>query len=494
MEVILKMEHISKRFSGVQALNDVSLELERGEILALLGENGAGKSTLINILAGAQSPDSGEIVLEGKNISPHTPREMIDQGISVVYQELNYLNDLSIAENIFLGNLPLNEMKQVDYKALRENTIKLLGMVGLNVDPMLEVGKLSIAQKQIIEIAKVIAKNGKVIIMDEPTSALNEKEIQTLFSLLRSLAVQKKSVIFISHKLEEIFDIADRVQVLRDGCSIGSRITKKTNIEELVSMMVGRVIKDMYPKEIIPHGETVIKLENISSRQIKNISLQIRKGEILGLFGLMGSGRTEIAETLFGVNPATHGIIKLNGKEIKIRNPREAVKYGIVYVPRERKKDGLVLQSSVRENMTLTYLRQLQGVFKLNLNKEKNVVNEWIDKLRIKTPSINTPIESLSGGNQQKVAFAKWIITSPKVLILNEPTRGVDVGAKVEIYKIIEDLCKSGLAIMMISSESPEIMGISDRIIVVHEGKITGECMRSDFNQEKIMCCAIGSV
>lgn len=494
MSKILEMNHISKAFSGIQALKDVSLELNYGEILALLGENGAGKSTLVKVLTGAIMPDSGEIVVDGEKISLHSPRGMLKRGISVVYQELNYLNNMSIAENIFLGNLPLDRMKKINYPLLMKNTSKLLETVGLNIDPMTEMGKLSIAQKQIIEIAKVIGKNCKIIVMDEPTSALNEREIQTLFDLLRNLVKQDKSVIFISHKLEEIFEIADRVQVLRDGYSIGWRMTKETNTEELISMMVGRVIKDMYPKETVVPGETILKLEDVSSQQIKNISLQIRKGEILGLFGLMGSGRTQIAETVFGVSPPTSGKIILNGKEIKIHNPRDAIRYGIAYVPRERKEDGLILQCTVRENMTLSYLRQLQRAFRLNFKKEKKVVNEWINKLRIKTPSINAAIDSLSGGNQQKVVFSKWIILSPSILILNEPTRGIDVGAKVEIYKIIEDLCKNGLAILMISSEMPEIMGISDRIIVVHEGKITGECLRCDFDQEKIMHLALGSV
>jgi ABC-type sugar transport system ATPase subunit len=492
MAKVLEMKSITKKFPGVLALNQVNLELEKGEILALLGENGAGKSTLIKILACALIPDSGEIYLEGEKITCTTPKEMLEKGIGVMYQELNYLDNLSIAENIFLGNLPINKYLHVDYKKLKKDTSALLDKVGLKKDPFTEVSKLSVAEKQMIEIAKVLSKNNKVLVVDEPTSALNEVEVKTLFKLLKELSAQGNSIIYISHKMDEIFEISDRVQVLRDGEYVGVRKTSETNSKELVSMMVGRTIEDMYPKEEIPQGEVILEVNNLTCVNVQNINLKVRSGEIVGLFGLMGSGRTEIAEGIFGKRRIIDGSVKVNGKRIKLKSPESAIKAEIAYIPRERKNEGLVLSSSVKENMTLAYLKQLQRFLSLKLKEENELVSKWVQKLKIKTPSINTQIESLSGGNQQKVVIGKWLLKKTKVLILNEPTRGIDVGAKVEVYKLIEDLCKNGMAILMISSEMPEIMGISDRIIVVHDGRITGEFNRGEFDQKKVLFTAIG--
>lgn len=494
MEKILEMKNITKHFPGVTALDDVCLELYKGEILALLGENGAGKSTLMKILSGANKQDSGQIILDGETLEGNTPGEIIDKGIAIMYQELNCLDDLSIAENIFLGNLPLNKMKNVNLKKLKDSTQKLLEIVGLDADPMSSAGQLSTSEKQMMEIAKVLSKENKVLIMDEPTSALNDCEIKKLFSLMKRLVADGRSIIYISHKMDEIFEISDRVQVLRDGKHIGIVETNKTTPTELVSMMVGRSINDMFPKEILPIGDVVLKVKNLQSSKVKDVSFEVRSGEILGFFGLMGSGRTEIVETIFGVRKRSGGEIFVDGCEMKINNPRAAIKAKMAYIPRERKSEGLVMEISVKENMTLTYLKQLSGVFGLNIRKKQKLVHEWVKTLNIKTSSINAGISSLSGGNQQKVVIAKWLLTQPRVLILNEPTRGVDVGAKVEIYKLIEELCKKGMAIIMISSETPEIMGISDRIMVVHEGKISGECTREDFDQEKLMVMAIGGL
>ena len=493
MEKILEMKNITKRFPGVLALNNVSLDLYSGEVLALLGENGAGKSTLINILSGARTPDSGEIFYCGEKLPVCTPGEMLEKGIAVIYQELNYFKDLSIAENIFLGRLPLTKFSTVDYKKMHHDAKKVMDSVGLTKDPTVDVVNLSIAEKQLVEIAKALSmENNRILVMDEPTAALSEAEVQKLFALIRVLTAQGKAVIYISHKMNEIFEISDRVQVLRDGTYIGTKKTSETNPAELVSMMVGRTITDMYPKEYIEKGESCFRVEGISGEKCKDVSFSVNYGEILGVFGLMGAGRTEIMETIIGVRKLHSGSIEIEGKSIKIRNPEDAVNAKIAYLPRERKSDGLVMVSEVKENMTLSYLKELQGIIGLNLKKEKAVVSDWVKKLNIKTPSINTPISSLSGGNQQKVALAKWMLIDPKLLILNEPTRGVDVGAKVEIYRLIEEFCKAGLAIIMISSETPEIMGISDRIIVVHEGTITGELKREEFNQEKLMFMAIG--
>lgn len=492
MAVILEMKNITKAFPGVLALDDVSLELNHAEILALLGENGAGKSTLIKILGGAQSADHGEIILDGQKLTCSTPAEMIANGIAVMHQELNYLDDLSIAENIFLGNLPVNKLGQVDYKKLKIDTRRLLDMVGLMENPMKEVSLLSIAQKQMIEIAKVLSReNCKVLVMDEPTSALNEVEVATLFKLMRELTAKGISIIYISHKIKEIFEISDRIQVLRDGRSVGMLETKNATTAELITLMVGRSIENMYPKIEIPRGEVVLEVEHLCGEKIKDISLQVHAGEVVGLFGLMGAGRTEIAESIFGKRQITSGVVKINGKKITKFTPRHAIKAGIAYIPRERKSDGLVMTETVKNNMILVFIDKISTFFHLNGKEERRIVNEWVDKLQIKTPTINTPIESLSGGNQQKVVIGKWLIDKPKVMILNEPTRGIDVGAKVEVYKLIEELCQAGIGILLISSETPEIMGISDQIFVVREGMISGECLRCDFDQENIMHYAV---
>jgi len=493
MEKILEMKKIRKSFPGVLALNDVNLELYSGEVLALLGENGAGKTTLMNILSGAYVPDSGEIFFNGEKLPTNTPGERLEKGIAVIYQELNYFKDLSITENVFIGKLPVTKLGYVDHKKMYNDAKEVLASVGLHKDPNVEAESLSIAEKQLMEIAKALSmKNNKILVMDEPTAALSDIEIQKLFELIRALTAQGKAVIYISHKMNEIFEISDRVQVLRDGEYIGTKKTAETNPSELVSMMVGRTITDMYPKEQIDKGDCCFKVSNVSGAQCKDVSFSVNKGEILGVFGLMGAGRTEIMETILGVRKKYSGHIEIDDKPIEIRNPEDAINAKIAYLPRERKVDGLIMVSSVKDNMTLSYLKELQGFIGLKLKKEKNIVLEWIKKLNIKTPGINTPVSSLSGGNQQKVALAKWMMKEPKLLILNEPTRGVDVGAKVEIYKLIEEFCKAGLAIIMISSETPEIMGIADRIIVIHEGTVAGELERENFTQEKLMFMAIG--
>jgi len=494
VDFILEMNNITKQFPGVLALDDVSLDLKKGEILALLGENGAGKSTLMKILAGALVPDTGEIIVDGEKIEAASPIDMLRNGVSVVYQELSYLDNMSVAENIYLGDIPVGKLKQIDKKKLKENTKELLKTIGLNVDPMVEVSKLSIAQKQMLEIAKALSKNSKIVVLDEPTSALNDAEIKTLFGLLRELSQKGIGIIYISHKMEEIFEISERVQVLRDGKHIDTVKTDSIGIKELVSMMVGRTITDMYPKEKMQTGDTMLEIENLTGASVHDVSFKVRSGEILGLFGLLGSGRTEIAESIFGRRLITGGTVKIMGQPVVINSPEDAIKLGIAYIPRERKTDGLIITSSLKHNMSLVFLKKLMGLFKLNNKLERKLVGEWIEKLSIKTPSAEVPIESLSGGNQQKSIIGKWMINSPKILIMNEPTRGVDVGAKVEIYKLMESICREGKAIIMISSETPEIMGISDRIIVIHEGRVNGEMTRDEFDQEKMMYRAIGGI
>lgn len=492
MPRVLEMNHISKAFPGVLALDDVSLHLEAGEILALLGENGAGKSTLIKILGGAYYADSGEIIVNGQKVESSGPLAMMKYKISVMHQELSYLNDLTIAENIFLGRLPCNRFGLVQYDKLYQDSRELLKMVGLDRSPKAMMSELKVAEKQLVEVAKALSNEVNILVMDEPTSALNELEVQNLFGILRRLVAQGKSVIYISHKMDEIFTISDRVQVLRDGKDIGVRKTSETTPDELVAMMVGRKIDNIYPKTVIEPGEAVLEVENLCADHVDNVSFTVRKGEVVGLFGLMGAGRTEIVETIFGKNRRYNGQVKVNGQALKIDTPRDAINAGIAYIPRERKDDGLVMTETVKNNMTLVYLDKLMKCGKLDLKEERSIVDDWVKRLKVKTPSTATLIESLSGGNQQKVIVGKWMMMNPKVIILNEPTRGIDVAAKREIYYLINELCMEGMAVLIISSETPEIMGISDRIIVVHEGKITGECARGAFDQEKIMCYAIG--
>lgn len=493
MGKILEMKQISKSFPGVKALSNVDLELETGDILALLGENGAGKSTLIKVLSGVHKADEGKIVYDGKETEFATPGESIAAGISVIYQELNNVDELTIAENIFLGNLPLKKpLNNVDYRKLREDTQRLLDEVGLRHDPFTEVSKLSIAEKQMVEIAKALSKDLKVLVMDEPTATLNNTEIETLFGIIRQIAAQGKGVIYISHRLEEVFEISNKVEVMRDGKKVAVAMTQDTNRQELITHMVGRELGDMYPKKTAQKGETVIEIKNLSNEGISGINFSVAAGEVVGLYGLMGAGRTNIAETIFGARKKTDGEIVIHGKTAQIRSPKDAKEYGIAYIPPDRKRDGLILEHSIKTNISLTMIDRLQKGLKLQFAKEAGLAGQWVDRLAIKTPDMENLADSLSGGNQQKIVLAKWLATDPKILILNEPTRGVDVGAKAEIYKLIEELQHSGIATIMISSELPEVIAMSDRIIVIHEGKVSGEVAKEDFSQETLLSKAIG--
>jgi len=491
-EYILQMKEITKQFPGVLALDKVTLNLKKGEVMALVGENGAGKSTLMKILAGVFSQDSGEILLKGKKISGYNPKQAIDMGISIMYQELNYYNDISIAENIFAGQLPLKKgIKFIDYKKLKADAEKYMHEVGLEKDPLLDARYLSVAEKQLVEIAKAISKNIEVLVMDEPTASLNDEEIKTLFSIVKKLSSEGKSIIYISHRLEEIFEVSQRVMVMRDGQNVGLVNTAETSKNEIVRMMVGRELKDMYPMAERTRGEAVLEVENISSGRAKNVSFNVQSGEIVGLFGLMGSGRAAIVEGIFGKTKLTSGSVKVAGKKAHIKTPSDAIRIGLGYVPSERKNEGLMLIHTVKENITIASIKKF-GRWFINHKKERLSVRDWIDKVGIKTPSPDTVIGSLSGGNQQKVVLAKWMLTDPKVLFMNEPTRGIDVGAKVEVYKLMEGLCEKGLGIVMISSELPEIMAIADRILTVHNGEITGEFDKASYSQESLLIAALG--
>ena len=453
--VLLEMKNICKRFPGVLALDHVNLDLRKGEVLALLGENGAGKSTLLKILSGIYTADEGEIILMGEPIRSNDIRTAQRLGIGFIHQELNYFPDLTVAENIFCGSMPLNRFRAVDWKKLNRDTVNELDRLGLKIPPQKKMRDLSVAEQQLVEIVKALSQNAMLLVMDEPTAALNNEETEKLLSLVREMTQTGTSVIFISHRLEEIFKVADRVNVLRDGKQVVVLDVKDASEEQLVQYMVGRDIKEMYPKSKTNIGEAVLEVKNLKTNEIKDASFVLHKGEVLGVFGLLGSGRTALAKTIFGAAKSYSGSIKIDGKEILVKNPQKAISNSIAYLPSERKLEGLVLIETVCENIMMTTLKKFFNGIKLDWKKGKLIANQWVEKLGIRTPGINTKVGNLSGGNQQKVVIAKWLQTNPKVLILNEPTRGIDVGAKVEMYKIIDELCQKGIAILLISSELP---------------------------------------
>jgi ABC-type sugar transport system ATPase subunit len=493
-EYILQMKQVVKQFPGVLALDQVDLFVKPGEVMAVIGENGAGKSTLMKIISGALTSDSGQVVLDGKVVPPSMkPKDRLEIGIAIIYQELNYLNEMSIAENLFLGRTQVKgPLRLVDYKKMKRESEDLLKSFNMDYNPITLMKDLSVAEKQMIEILRAVSQDVKVLIMDEPTSALNEVETRRLFEFIVDLRSKGVAIIYISHKLEEVFELADRVQVMRDGKNVGVRTISETNTNELVTLMVGREITDMYPKEDYEIGETVLKVENLNCNIARDISFEVKKGEVLGLFGLIGSGRDETVEGIIGIRDLESGEITLEGKKVKIKNPIEAKTLGIGYIPSDRKQDGLVLVNTVKNNLTITVLDEVckGGVIRSKL--ERDYCDTWIGKLDIKTPSRLAQVDSLSGGNQQKVVIAKWLLTNPKVLIMNDPTRGIDVGAKVEIYKVMEELCKAGISIIMVSSELPETMGITDRMMIFTDGRIVGEVSRSEYNQKDILQLAVG--
>jgi ribose transport system ATP-binding protein len=493
-EVLLEMKGISKSFPGVQALKNVDFVLLRGEIHGLVGENGAGKTTLMRILTGVLPMDSGTIILRGKPVHIENPKHAQLLGISVIHQELSVLPNLTVGQNILLGREPRSFLPfLVDWKKLYLASREHLRRLNIEIDPRIPLSELSVAQRQMVEIARALSFQADIIVMDEPTSALTEKEIESLFSLMRSLREQGISIIFISHKIEEIFSIVDRVTVLRDGALVGSMPISAIKMEEVVKMMVGRELKEMFPKASVPQEEVVLSVRNLRrGKELQGISFDLHRGEILGLAGLVGSGRTLVARAIFGADPLEEGEIWIEGKRVHISSPQEAISKGIGFLPEDRKAQGLFLGLPLSYNIAITGLKKLSFLGVLLFNKIKGLALEFVKKLRIKTPSVLQVARNLSGGTQQKVVLAKWLALKPKILILDEPTRGIDVGAKAEIHAIMSDLAKQGVAILMISSELPEIMGISDRILVMHEGRITGEFRREEATQDKIMLCATG--
>ncbi len=483
---LLEMRGILKQFPGVLALQDVQFNLHYGEVHALMGENGAGKSTLMKILSGVYQKDSGEVIYKGQSIHFTSPRQAQLAGITTIYQELNQIPQMSIAENIFLGS-EIQRGVLLNRAEMKRQASQLLQKLHLEIDPRTPLSDLGVAQQQMVEVAKALHHRADLIIMDEPTSALSSREIEDLFAIIRELKSQNVSIIYISHHLEETFEISDRLTVLRDGRYVGTYPTQELNVDGLIRLMVGRDLSDKFPKEIFPTGKEVLRVENLTQgNRLKNISFSVYAGEVLGIAGLVGSGRTELVRALFGADPIDRGSIYIDGQPVTIRNPRDAIRQGMGLLTEDRKQQGLILKMNTRENTTLTVLKQLTPGWLTNRRAEAALTQKFIDSIAIKS-SLEQLTINLSGGTQQKVVLSKWLATQPRVLIFDEPTRGIDVGAKVEIYKLINELASQGVAIIMISSELPEVLGMSDRIMVMREGRIAGILPRQEATQEKIM-------
>ncbi len=491
---MLEMRNISKRYPGVRALDNVSLSVGKAEIHALLGENGAGKSTMMKILAGAQSGDEGEILIDGSTVTIDSPQKAMDLGISIIYQEFNLVPYLSAGENIFLGREPRAKVPGfVDFKTLYSVSQQVIDKLGVKMDARAPVNTLSIAQQQMVEIAKATSKSSKIIVMDEPSATLTDHELKALFALMRQLKAEGVSIVYISHRLEEVFEVCDRATIMRDGHWVATKDVKDLTRDEIIKLMVGRELKDAIPKVAADQGSVALKVTGLNRTGVlHDINFEVRKGEVLGIAGLVGAGRTETARAIFGADPIDSGTIEVNGKAVKINTPQDAIANGIGLVTEDRKQQGLILGMAVRENTTLANLSAISSLGFIRQKDEKGISEKYRGDLAIKTPSIEQTVQNLSGGNQQKVVLAKWLFTGSKVLIFDEPTRGIDVGAKSEIYKLMNELAAQGVAIIMISSELPEVMGMSDRILVMHEGRITGELNRADATQEKIMHLATG--
>ena len=490
--IILEMKKIRKEFPGVLALNDVDFDLRSGEVHFLIGENGAGKSTLMKVLSGTYRQDSGQVLVAGEEMKENSPIYAQQHGIAMIYQELNPIPYMTVAENIYVGREPKKGIL-LDRLKLYRDAQEILDRLGIEISPRAVMKDLSVAETQMIEIAKAVSYNSKIIIMDEPTSAITDREVEKLFNFIHMLKDQGVGIVYISHKMEELARIADRVTIMRDGEVVGCYKIDEITTDKIIALMVGREIENVYPKRTPKIGEVVFKVENLSKAGLfHNVSFELRKGEILGISGLMGAGRTETVETIFGLRKPDSGKYWLNGREITLKKPKDAIKNGFSLISEDRKNVGLNLIGSVRDNISMLKLDELSHFGFVDKRTEMQIVRKWAEALRVKTPSYDQLVKFLSGGNQQKVVIAKWLTMAPEIIIMDEPTRGIDVGAKSEIYDIIADLADQGKAIIMISSELPEIIGMCDRTIIMHEGDVTGELTRSEFSQEAIMRYAIG--
>jgi inositol transport system ATP-binding protein len=491
----LRVSQIEKSFPGVKALDKIDFAVRKGTVHVLCGENGAGKSTLMKIINGIYQPDNGLIYIDEKPVKINNPIQARNLGISMIFQELNYVPEMTVEENIFLGNLPVKKFGSVDWKQVRQSTIELLKAENLPYSPTTLLKDLSVSDIQMLEIIKAISYKAEIIIMDEPTSAITQKEVEKLFIKIRELKARGVSIIYISHKLDEVFQIADDITVFRDGTVVESHPKEELDIETVIALMVGRKLTNTYPKENVPIGDDMLRVEDFSRGNVfHNVSFHARKGEIIGFAGLMGAGRTEVMRALFGLDPKTSGTVRIKGKTVSIKNVRQSISNGLVMLSEDRRRYGIIPMRSVRENTTLTFLEKVFYALGYHRKAEQSIVSDMFGKMRVKTPTFETPIASLSGGNQQKIVLAKWMVRNPDVLILDEPTRGIDVGAKFEIYKLMTELAKAGKVVIMVSSELPELIGMCDRIYVMAKGTITGELSRDNFSQELIMKYATGTL
>ncbi len=495
-QYLLEMQGISKSFPGVKALEDVQFNLKKGEVHILLGENGAGKSTLMKVLAGAYVPDSGTVAIEGEKLESFNPQYAMKKGVGIIYQEFNLVPYLNVAQNIYIDHMPRRMGGlALNHKKMNQDATDLLSGLNMNVDPHIEAHELSTAQQQMVEVAKALTHDSKILIMDEPTASLTDREIEQLFRTIRELTSRGIGIIYISHRLQELSEIGDRVTVLRDGKYIATRELEDVSIEDLVTMMVGREVSFLFKRDYCETGETVLEVANLNSSKtgLKDININVKRGEIVGLAGLVGSGRTELARAIFQADFFDSGSVRLFGKEMKKGSPAAAVKAGISLIPEDRKRQGLALILSVAENTVISSLNKLYPSGYVSNKKETDIVSRYVDDLRIVTPNITQLAQNLSGGNQQKVVLAKWLLTEAELFIFDEPTRGIDVGAKAEIHGFMNDLVKSGKAVMMISSELPEVLGMSDRIYVMREGEIVAEIPHSEATQENVISFAMAA-
>lgn len=490
---VLEMRAAAKSFGGVRALNGAELTLYPGEIHALLGENGAGKSTLLKALAGVHKIDSGSITLNGADFNQGSTRAARDQGIAVIYQEPSLFPDLTLAENVFVGHQLLRG-KLVDWSGMEKEAKNLFDQLGVTLDPGIRARGLSIADQQIVEIAKALSTKATVIVMDEPTAALSSKEVERLFKVARSLQAQNCAVVFVSHRLDEVFALCSRITVMRDGATVGTDLTVNMSEAKVIKLMVGREISELYPKLTAQIGEVVLKVENLHlAGQFADISFEVRAGEIVGVAGLVGSGRSEVVRAIFGVDKYDKGSVSLNGKRLNNGNPAANMSAGLALVPEDRRQQGLFMPTSIAKNSAVTLLKRLSRFSLISSKSEEKLAAQWAKVLQLKFADIKDPVDRLSGGNQQKVVLAKWLATEPKLLIVDEPTRGIDVGTKSEVHKLLSQKAQEGMAIIMVSSELPEVMGMADRVIVMREGRIVGEFSRNDVTAEKVMAAATGA-
>ena len=491
-EPILEMRGIRKVFPGVVALNNVDFDLIPGEVHALVGENGAGKSTLIKIISGLYLRDAGTIKVNGKQVDFRSPADAIGERIKVVYQELDLVGTLSVAENVFLGSYPKRRFGQVDWNDLYAQTDKLLAGFGLDIDPRTPVGQLRVAEQQLVEIARALSRQAQIIVMDEPTSALSPAEVDKLFGAIECLKEAKCGTIYVSHKLEEIFRVADRVTVFRDGHKIVTKPVKETNTVELVSYMVGRELREFFPKTEAAPGKPLLEAKNVNAGRLHDFNLTVRAGEVVGVFGLLGAGVHTIGRALFGDEPRT-GEVLLDGKRVEPHSPTDAIHKGLGLLTESRRDDGLLPFLPLQTNITLVALQNFATAGWIHRRAEAQAAHERVKQLNIKTPSLKQQVRLLSGGNQQKSLMARWTLQNPKVLLLSEPTRGIDVGSKVEIYKLIDSMAHNGMGLLVMSTELPEILGIADRVIVMYEGRVTGEFTRAEATTEKVIAAASGA-